>query len=288
MNPQVGNHATYWFLSPARVTIGRPYPFQELAQRDMSGTDVGLVLAVFLACTVEAVEALTIVLAVGATRSWRSAMIGVGVALVALAAVTAALGPALTALPINVLRGVVGGLLLVFGLQWLRKAILRASGLKALHDEDVAFVEEAEAARDAGSIDAGFDGYSFLVSFKGSFLEGLEVVFIALTFGSNQKNLPLAAAAAAAAVLLVCVVGFALRAPLARVPENQLKFVVGVMLTSFGVFWGGEGVHADWPGGDAALLVIIPAVALFALGTVGALRRFLNTRVPVNDVMASA
>jgi uncharacterized membrane protein len=239
----------------------------------MSGPEVGLVVSVFIACAVEAVEALTIVLAVGATRSWRSAMIGVGVALVALAAVTAALGPALTALPINVLRGVVGGLLLVFGLQWLRKAILRASGLKARHDEGAAFTEETELARDAGTVDASFDGYSFLVSFKGSFLEGLEVVFIALTFGSNQKNVPLAAVAALAAVLVVVAAGFALRAPLARVPENTLKFVVGVMLTSFGVFWGAEGVHARWPGGDTALLVIIPATALFAIGTVALLRR---------------
>jgi uncharacterized membrane protein len=241
----------------------------------MSGTEVGLVVSVFIACTVEAIEALTIVLAVGATRSWRSAMIGVGVALVALAAVTAALGPALTALPIDVLRGVVGGLLLVFGLQWLRKAILRASGLKALHDEDAAFNEEAEAASGAGAVEAGLDGYSFLVSFKGTFLEGLEVVFIALTFGSNQKSVPLAAAAAAAAVLVVAAAGVALRAPLARVPENSLKFVVGVMLTSFGVFWGSEGVHANWPGGDAALLVIIPVALLFALATVASLRRFL-------------
>ncbi len=244
----------------------------------MSGAEVGLVVSVFIACTVEAVEALTIVLAVGTTRSWRSAMIGVGAALIALAAVTAALGPALTALPINVLRGVVGGLLLVFGLQWLRKAILRASGLKALHDEDAAFAGETRAASEAGAVGPGLDGYSFLVSFKGTFLEGLEVVFIALTFGSNQKNVPLAAAAAVAAVLLVTAVGVALRAPLARVPENSLKFVVGVMLTSFGMFWGGEGVHAHWPGGDAALLVIIPAVLVFALATVASLRRVLAQR----------
>ncbi len=239
----------------------------------MSGAEIGLVVSVFIACSVEAVEACTIVLAVGTTRSWRSALTGVGVALVALAAVTAALGPALTALPINVLRAVVGGLLLVFGLQWLRKAILRASGLKALHDEDAAFAEETEAARRAGTVDQGFDGYSFLISFKGSFLEGLEVVFIALTFGSNQKNVPLAAAAALAAVLIVVAAGVALRAPLARVPENSLKFVVGVMLTSFGTFWGAEGVHAHWPGSDAALLVIIPVIFLFSAGTVVALRR---------------
>ncbi len=239
----------------------------------MSGTEVGLVASVFIACSVEAVEALTIVLAVGATRSWRSAMTGVGVALLALAVVTAALGPALTALPINVLRVAVGGLLLIFGLQWLRKAILRAAGLKALHDEQAAFAAETEAAREAGTVQAGLDGYSFLISFKGTFLEGLEVVFIALTFGSNQKDVPLAAAAALAAVLVVVGAGFAVRAPLARVPENALKFVVGVMLTSFGIFWAGEGAHAHWPGSDAALLAVIPGVALFALGIVWVLRR---------------
>jgi uncharacterized membrane protein len=163
----------------------------------------------------------------------------------------------------------------VFGLQWLRKAILRASGLKALHDEDAAFTQERELARDAGAVDEGLDGYSFLVSFKGTFLEGLEVVFIALTFGANQHDVPLAAAAALAAVLVVTAVGASLRAPLARVPENSLKFVVGVMLTSFGVFWGGEGVHAHWPGGETALLVIVPVVLLFALANVRLLRRAL-------------
>jgi uncharacterized membrane protein len=239
----------------------------------MTGTELGLVASVFIACTVEAIEALTIVLAVGATRSWRSAMIGVAVALAALAVVTAALGPALTALPINVLRAVIGGLLLTFGLQWLRKAILRASGLKALHDETAAFAKETELAQAAGILDSSFDGYSFLVSFKGVFLEGLEVVFIALTFGSTQKDVPLAAAAALAAVVAVACAGFALKAPLARVPENTLKFGVGVMLTSFGLFWGGEGVHAAWPGGERALLVLIPAVAVFAIGTSAGMRR---------------
>jgi uncharacterized membrane protein len=245
-------------------------------------------VSVFIACTVEAVEALTIVLAVGTTRSWRSAMIGVGAALVALAVVTAALGPALTALPINVLRAVVGGLLLIFGVQWLRKAILRASGLKALHDEQATFAQEAELAREAGAVGGDFDGYSFLVAFKGSFLEGMEVIFIALTFGSNQKDVPLAAAAAVAAVLVVACAGAALRAPLARVPENTLKFVVGVMLTSFGVFWGGEGAHANWPGGDTALLVIIPVLAVFALGTVAALRRAGRKPSPASESMVSA
>ncbi|HET9075112.1 MAG TPA: hypothetical protein VFN48_11065 [Solirubrobacteraceae bacterium] len=240
----------------------------------MSATQLGLAVSVFLACSVEAVEALTIVLAVGSTRSWRSAFTGVGVALLALAAITAALGPALTAIPLNTLRVVVGALLLIFGLQWLRKAILRSSGLKALHDEAAAFAEETVAAREAGEIPRErLDAYSFLIAFKGSFLEGLEVVFIALTFGANQHDVGLAAIAAAIAVIVVVLAGAALRAPLARVPENTMKFVVGVMLTSFGIFWGGEGAGAHWPGADASLLWVIPVIALFSLGLVSGLRR---------------
>jgi uncharacterized membrane protein len=239
----------------------------------MSGSEFGLALSVFLACAVEAVEALTIVLAVGQTRSWRSALTGVGAALVVLAVLTAALGPALTALPIGVLRVIVGGLLLVFGLQWLRKAILRASGHKALHDEAATFREESEAARRAGALSEGLDGYSFTLSFKGVLLEGLEVIFIVLTFGANQHRVGLAAVAAALAVLVVVASGFAVHAPLARVPENALKFGVGVMLTSFGMFWGAEGAGADWPGSDAALLVIIPVTLAVALGLVALLRR---------------
>ena len=242
----------------------------------MSATQFGLALSVFLACAVEAVEALTIVLAVGTTRSWRSALIGVGAALVVLAAVTAALGPGLTALPINALRVAVGGLLLVFGLQWLRKAILRASGLKSLHDETAAFAREtaaASAAGDGAGVGPGLDGYAFTVAFKGALLEGLEVVFIVLTFGANQHDVGLAAIAAAIAVLVVVLAGIALHRPLARVPENPMKFAVGVMLVSFGMFWGGEGAGAPWPGGDAALLAIIPATLAFALGAVALLRR---------------
>jgi uncharacterized membrane protein len=240
----------------------------------VTGTEFGLAISVFLACAVEAVEALTIVLAVGTTRSWRSTLTGVGVALLALAVITAALGPALTALPINALRLVVGALLLIFGLQWLRKAILRAGGLKALHDEEKAYEEELAAARDAGAVDrTRFDPYSFTVAFKGVLLEGLEVVFIVLTFGSNQHNVGLAAAAAAVAVFAVVAAGLAVHRPLARVPENTLKFAVGVMLTSFGMFWGAEGAGADWPGGDAALLVIIPVTLLVSLSLVALIRR---------------
>lgn len=238
-------------------------------------TGSALFLAVFLACVVEAVEALTIVLAAGTTRDWRSAIAGVVAGVVVLAVVVAALGSALSAVPLGGLRLFVGGLLLVFGLQWLRKAILRAGGLKALHDEEAIFHTEAAAATaaPAGGRSLVTDWYSFTLSFKGVVLEGLEVSFIALTFGANQQNIPLAAAAALAAVLAVTIAGIAVRAPLARVPENTMKFVVGVMLTSFGIFWGAEGAGTTWPGGDAALLVLVPAIAVFALALVAVLRR---------------
>jgi len=253
--------------------------------------DVGsgaLFLAVFLACMVEAVEALTIVLAAGTSRDWRSAILGVVTGVLVLGLIVAAVGPALTTLPLGALRLVVGGLLLIFGLQWLRKAILRASGLKALHDERSIFRAEVTAASAAptGRRTVVGDWYSFTLSFKGVLLEGLEVAFIALTFGANQRNIPLAAFAAVAAVVIVAVVGIVVRAPLARVPENSMKFVVGVMLTSFGVFWGAEGAGARWPGADAALLVVIPAVALFALVLVGLLRRTLGAGPTAADSVA--
>jgi uncharacterized membrane protein len=239
----------------------------------MSGADLGLALSVFFACAVEAVEALTIVLAVGSTRSWRSAITGVAAALFLLAAIIAALGPAITSLPIGLLRVLVGGLLLIFGLQWLRKAILRSAGVKAKHDELATYEQETGAALAAGQARPGFDGYSFTVAFKGVLLEGLEVAFIVLTFGANQHRVPLAAAAAGLAVLVVVVAGFAAAAPLARVPENTLKFGVGVMLSSFGIFWGTEGAGAHWPGGDAALLAIIPGLALVSIAMSRAVRR---------------
>jgi uncharacterized membrane protein len=234
-----------------------------------------LFAAVFLACAVEAVEATTIVLAAGTARNWRSAITGVGAALVVLAVIIAVLGPALTAIPLRSLRLVIGGLLLVFGLQWLRKAVLRAGGIKALHDEKEIYERELNAARAApvrrmGSVP---DWYAFTLSFKGVVLEGLEVVFIALTFGSNAHDVPLAALAAVLAVLVIAGAGVAVRAPLARVPENSMKFIVGVMLTSFGTFWGAEGAGAHWPGSDAALLALIPLIALLGVALAAALRR---------------
>jgi uncharacterized membrane protein len=233
-----------------------------------------LFAAAFLASGVEMVEALTIVLAVGVTRGWRSTLIGVGAAACALSAVVGALGPALTLVPLDALRVVVGALLLAFGLQWLRKAILRASGYKPLHDEDEIFRRETEAARAAAGVQrAGLDWYAFTLAFKGVFLEGLEVAFIVITFGSSEGRLALATIAAASALVVVGGAGVAVRAPLSRVPENTLKFGVGLLLTTFGTFWATEGVGATWPGGDAALLAILAFLALAAFVAVRVLER---------------
>jgi uncharacterized membrane protein len=233
-----------------------------------------LFLTVFLACAVEAVEATTVVLAVGTARHWRSALAGTAVALAVLAIIIAVLGPAITVLPLNVLRLVVGGVLLIFGIQWLRKAVLRAGGAKALHDEDAVFRQQlaaAEAAANGRRAIVG-DWYGFTVSFKSVLLEGLEVVFIALTFGANQHDLPLAAIAAVVGVVAVAAAGAAARAPLSRVPENTMKFVVGVMLCAFGTFWAVEGAGARWPGSDAALLVLVPLYGAAAILLAGSLR----------------
>ncbi len=242
---------------------------------------VFLVLSAFLASAVEMVEALTIVLAAGLSRGWRSSLTGAGAAAVVLAVIVAILGPALTLIPLNGLRLVVGGLLLAFGLQWLRKAILRASGFKALHDEEAIFSRELEEARDATSgTRAGLDLYGFVLAFKGVLLEGLEVAFIVITFGSAQGSIPLAAGGAAAALVVVATAGVLVRAPLARVPENTVKFAVGVMLTTFGIFWATEGAGANWPGGDAAILAVLAFVIALSAGLVAVLRRSSPMAVP--------
>lgn len=240
----------------------------------MTGAELGLVLSVFLASAVECVEALTIVLAVGISRGWPSALAGVAAALLALAALVLVLGTGLSALPIDAVKLVVGALLLLFGLQWLRKAVLRQAGLKAMRDETVAFGAELEAAREADTPRGGWDAYSFAVSFKGVLLEGLEVALIVVTLGASHHDIPLAAAAAGAAALVVLAAGLIVRHPLARVPENTLKFAVGVMLTSFGIFWGAEGLGVAWPGGEAML----PAIVLLVLGcSLLAVRRLRTT-----------
>ncbi|HWB22862.1 MAG TPA: hypothetical protein VG652_08235 [Gaiellaceae bacterium] len=240
-----------------------------------------LVLSAFLASAVEMVEALTIVLAAGLARGWRSSLTGVGAAVVVLAVIVGALGPSLTRIPLHDLRLFVGSLLLVFGLQWLRKAILRASGFKALHDEDAIFATELDEAQRVERIErGGLDWYGFTLSFKGVLLEGLEVAFIVVTFGSTQGSISLAALGAAVALVLVAGVGIAVRAPLARVPENSMKFAVGIMLTSFGIFWATEGAGAHWPGSDAALIGVICFVAASSAVLVTLLRRERAALVP--------
>lgn len=228
----------------------------------------------FLASAVEAVEALTVVLAVGLTRGWRSALLGTGAALLVLAALVAVLGPALSNLPIDVLRLVVGAVLLIFGLQWLRKAILRASGYKPLHDEDEAFREEVRAAEAQGRpVQGRFDPYAFTLSFKSVLLEGLEVAFIVITFGAASGNMPAAIVGAVAAVVLTVAVGVAVRGPLSQVPENWIKFVVGLLLTSFGTFWGAEGAGVNWPGSDLAILGLLAVYSLASWLYVRSLRQ---------------
>ncbi len=220
-------------------------------------SNLALALTVAIACAVEMVEAATIVLAMEATRGRRAAFTGAITALVALAAITAAVGPAIVSLPINDLRLVVGTLLLIFGLDWLRKAILRSSGHKALHDEVAIFAARTEAASSATRTRERIDRYGFIVSFKGVLLEGLEVVFIVLTFGAAQHALPVAIAGAALAVFAVTAVAAVVRKPLSRVPENAMKFYVGVTLCAFGSFWSAEAVDVRWPGDALSIAVLM-------------------------------
>lgn len=225
---------------------------------------VVLVGAVFLACAVEMVEALTIVFAVGHTRGWRSAFEGVGAALVALAALVAAFGPALVHVPLTWLRLVVGGVLLIFGMQWLRKAILRSGGLKAKHDEDAIYHETVAELQNA---DPGTnrDRIAFVMAFKGVFLEGLEVVITVLTLGTSAHRLGLAVETAAVAVVLVAVVGVVVARQLSSVPENAMKMSVGVLLVTYGTFWVGEGLKVRWPGNDTFLLAFVGIYAVVCL-----------------------
>lgn len=214
--------------------------------------------AAFLASFVEFAEAATIVLAVGTVRGWRSALAGTALALLALAAAVLALGPALTFVPQQALQLVVGMLLLLFGMRWLRKAILRSASVIPLHDEDAIFRTETAQLRRAGaSRRRGLDAVAAVTAFKSVLLEGIEVAFIVIAAAAGGTGLLLpAAAGAGAAALLVLAIAAAVHRPLARVPENTLKFAVGVLLAAFGMFWTGEGIGIAWPGGDLALPVL--------------------------------
>jgi len=230
--------------------------------------------AAFLSSLVEAVEALTIVLAVGTVRGWRPAGLGAVAGLALLALIVLALGPLLDRVPLNLLQLAIGILLLLFGMRWLRKAILRAAGVIPLHDEAIAYATETAQLREQASLDnARLDWLAALASFKAVMLEGLEVVFIVIAVGAGRGLIIPASVGAIAACLLVVAIGFAIHRPLARVPENMLKFVVGVMLSAFGVFWIGEGFGVDWPGEDIAIIAFAALFFVVALGTVALTRR---------------
>jgi uncharacterized membrane protein len=232
------------------------------------------VLASFLASMVEFVEALTIVLAVGLTRGWKSSLLGTVGGLAVLVALVVALGSSLPAVPLPLLQLVVGVLLLMFGLRWLQKAVLRSAGVIPLHDEALAFSRQAEMLRaPSASRPTLVDGVAFVTTLKAVVLEGLEVVFIVLALGTRGRLLAPAAAGALLALLLVVVLGLCLHRPLATVPENTLKFTVGVMLTSFGTYWAGEGLGLAWPWQDFSILLLIAAYLAIAMELVQVCRR---------------
>lgn len=224
------------------------------------------IVASFLASLVECVEALTVILAVGSVRGWRSALIGSATAVAVLLLIVAALGTALTSIPLPIIQLVVGTLLLLFGLRWLRKAILRSAGLIPLHDEQAAFTKNSEAMRNLGTGRTTWDKVAFAAAFNITMLEGTEVVFIVIAIGAGRTGALLPASLGAVAALLVVIaLGLILHRPLARVPENTLKFIVGVLLSAFGTFWVGEGMHVAWPADDWSILALIAAYLAIAL-----------------------
>ena len=239
------------------------------------------VVAAFLASLVEFVEALTVVLAVGVVRGWRGALMGSGAATLVLLAIIALLGPALTRIPLGVVQLAVGALLLLFGMRWLRKAILRAAGLVAMHDEAAIYTQQEQALRQLGRSGSGLDKVAFATAFKITMLEGIEVVFIVIALGAGGVGLLLPASFGALAALLVVVtLGLVVHRPLSRVPENTLKFVVGVLLSAFGTFWVGEGFDIAWPGRDWSILGLIAGFLVVALVAVPICRRRAAVALP--------
>ncbi len=223
------------------------------------------VLAAFLASSVEFVEALTVILAVGSVRGWRDALAGTGAALALLLFIVVVLGSALTRVPLDAIQLVVGTLLLLFGMRWLRKAVLRAAGVIPLHDEAAAYAQQIQTMRGHGTA-PGWDAVAFFAAFQITMLEGTEVVFIVIAVGAGGAGLLLPASLGAiVALLLVAILGLLLHRPLARVPENSLKFVVGVLLSAFGTFWVGEGVGIQWPGADGSIIALVGAFLGLAL-----------------------
>lgn len=241
---------------------------------------LALFITVSLASAVEMVEAATIVLAMGAVRGWRSALTGTFAAIIALGLIVLIAGPSILLVPIDLLRLIVGVLLLIFGLQWLRKAVLRSSGFKALHDEEKIFAKELQQAKSANSkkLFADLDKYAFTLTFKTVLLEGFEVVFIVLTFGALKNSIATATLAALCALVVVAASAVVIRKPLARVPENTLKFIVGIMASTFGIFWSTEGMGFEWPYSDWTLILVALWVSAVSFVCVIWLRRIRTTR----------
>jgi uncharacterized membrane protein len=254
----------------------------------MSPTVLAVVLSSFIASAVEFVEALTVLLAVGVIRGWRSTLLGAGAAIVVLAALVAGLGPLLTHIPIDLLRLVVGAVLIAFGLQWLTKAILRAAGARASRDELASFGRQVAALAEEPTVPAnGVDWISFTVAFKGVLLEGLEVAFIVVTLGAAGSQLASALVGAALSGVAVLTIGALIRQPLAHLPENQMKFGVGLMLVSFGTFWAGEGIAIAWPGDDLAILLLLAGYVVAALLGVRIVAARLARPIPGSHVPAA-
>ncbi len=242
------------------------------------------VTAAFLASIVEFVEALTVILAVGTVRGWRSSLAGAAGAVVVLLAMILALGPALTQIPLRAVQVFVGALVLLFGLRWLRKAILRSAGVIPLHDETAAFAKESALMRQHGERRTGWDAVAIATSFKITLLEGVEVVFIVIAVGAGGAGLLVPAGLGAlAALALVVLLGLVLHEPLSRVPENTLKFIVGILLSAFGTFWFGEGIGASWPTGDLAIVFLALAFATAALLTVVLARRASRPNASISE-----
>jgi uncharacterized membrane protein len=232
----------------------------------ISWTHVGpTVVAAFLASLVEFVEALTVVLAVGVVRGWRGALTGSGAAMLVLLGIIATVGPALTRIPLSVVQLGVGALLLLFGMRWLRKAILRAAGVIPLHDEAAIYAQQADALQQLGGSGGAWDNVAFATAFKITMLEGIEVVFIVIAVGAGGVGLLVPASLGALAALLVVIaLGLVVHRPLSRIPENTLKFLVGVLLSAFGTFWVGEGLGFAWPERDWSILGLIAGFLLVA------------------------
>lgn len=247
------------------------------------------IVATFLGTAVEFIEALTIVLAVGVVRGWKSALSGMAAALIVLVALVALFGvPLMNLISLGAFQLIIGILMLMFGMRWLRKAILRYSGLKALHLEDKAYAEELDRQRSQAKTSDRMDWFGFTTSFNIVLLEGIEAVFIVLTFGLSAKSMPSAIIGSVIGLVLVVLAGVLLRKPLAAIPENTMKFIVGLMLSGFGIFWVGEGIGIQWWHEDLSILVNTAALLLVSFGCIRMLSRKHNAKPSSTKAMGES